>query len=313
MKTFAEFILSGYGRAVVCITGMAWLAAFMPLTGVVSSAALGLTALVWGGQRAAITAMLSIAALYGLFVLASVLNIAVASYESIFLFVLLQWLPLLLIAQLLRATRSLSFTLIMLVVVGSLIVVLTKLLVPDIADYWDRFFNWVLQGEIASKETDDPEFGQDYRNFLNIITGLAVASLILVWMVSLLLARWWQSLLNQPGGFRSEFVRLELGRIIAVTGLILFAVMIFSDSPLTRELLLVMMVAFLFQGISTVHFLLAARDAKGWLLGFYVLLAMSPVIPQVPGLLGIVGALENLVGLRARMRVKLEQEEKEKE
>ena len=308
MKKIAEFILSSYGHAVICVSTLACLAAFIPLTGMISSAALALTALVWGTQRAAVVLLLSTAVLLGIFVLASNIGIVVAGYESVFLFALLQWLPILVISQLLRTTRSLSFTLNVLLIFGLLVVVLSKFLVPESIELWDRFFNWVLQGDVAQKEANDPDFSQYYRDFLNVMTGVAMASLILVWMVSLLLARWWQSLLNQPGSFRSEFVGLELGKVIAIGGFVLFAVMIFSKAPLTRELLLVMMSAFLFQGIATVHCLLAIRKAQGWLLGFYIALALSPMVPQVPGFLSMLGAFENLIRLRARVRSKINNE-----
>ena len=306
MKGFAAFILTGYGRAVLCVAGFAWFAMFVPLAGMVSSATLGLTALKWGPQRAVIVLALSTAALFAVGSLAAGLGLTEVSYAGIFLFALLQWLPVVIIARLLQVA-SLSFTLNVLMGAGIIMVALVALLVPESAALWDRFFNWILQGALRSRETGDPDFGEDYRSFLNVMTGVAMASLILVWMTSLLLARWWCSLLDNPGGFRTEFVALKLGRIAAVAGLSVFAVMTFSGWPLMRELLLVMMAAFLFQGIATVHGLLCVlRNPGGWLLAFYLALALSPVVPQVPGVLSMFGAVENLVGLRARMKAKLE-------
>ncbi len=305
MKKFASFILSGYGQAVLCTAGLAWFAAFVPVTGMLSSAALALTALKWGPQRAGIVLVLSTAVLFALFAFAAGTGLTETNYESVFLFALLQWLPILMIAQLLRVTKSLSLTLNAVVVVGLAMVTLISWLVPESAGMWDRFFNWLLQESVQQMEADDPDFSERYRAFLDVMTGIAAASLTLVWMASLLLARWWQSLLDKPGGFRSEFIGLELGKVVAVTGLVIFLTMTFSELPLMRELLLVMMSAFLFQGIATVHCLLCAlKSAGGWLLVFYALLVMSPMVPQVPGLLSMLGALENLIGLRVRMRLK---------
>ena len=319
MRKFAAFIVSGYGQAVACTAGLAWFAAFVPITGMLSAAALALTALQWGPQRAGIVLVLSTAALFGFFALASVLGLAVAGYESVFLFALLQWLPLAVLAQLLRVTRSLSFTLNLLLITGLAAVGLVALLVPDAAGFWDRFFNWALHGAVQLREADDVEFSEQYRAFLEVMTGVAAASLVLVWSVSLLLARWWQYLLGAPGdeangkagggagSFRSEFTALKLGRIIAGAGLALFAAMSFSGAYLLRELVIVMMSVFLLQGIATVHGLLyPLKNAGLWLFVFYAGLALSPVFPQLPGLLGVAGALENFVGLRERLQARNE-------
>ncbi len=310
MKKFAGFVLSGYGQAVLCVAGLAWFAAFVPVTGIISSAALALVALEWGLQRAAIVLVLSTTALFALFVLAAGVGLPLAGYESVFLFALLQWLPIVMVAQLLQQTRSLSFTLNIMVITGLVIVALSSVLVPNSAELWDRFFSWMMQGSMQQLETGDADFGERYQAFLDVMTGVAMASLILVWTASLLLARWWQSLLDEPGGFRTEFTGLKLGKVAAVTGLALFLAMTYSKLPLMRELLLVMMSAFLFQGIATVHYLLRTlKSASGWLFFFYAGLALSPLVPQVPGFLSMLGALENLIELRDRMRPKIEHKE----
>ncbi len=305
MKRFAAFILTSYGRAVLCVAGLAWFAMFVPVAGMISSAALALVALKWGPQRAGIVLALSTVALSAVGGLTAGLGLTTVSYEGLFLFALLQWLPVVVVAQLLQTT-SLSFTLNVLMGVGLSVVALASVLVPESAELWDQFFNWMLQGTVRHRETGNPGFSEDYRAFLDVMTGVAMASLILVWMVSLLLARWWQSLLDKPGGFRPEFVALKLGRVTAAAGFVVFAAMSLSGLPLMRELLLVMMSAFLFQGIATVHCLLCVlKGAGGWLLIFYATLALSPMVPQVPGILSMLGAIENLLGLRVRMLSKL--------
>ncbi len=310
MQKIAAFILSGYAQATFCVSGLAWLAAFVPVTGMLSNAALALTALRWGPQRAGIVLVLSTLTLTGLFFFASLVGLPMAGYASLFLFALLQWLPMLMVAHLLRITGSLSLTLNMMLTSGLLIVVLAPVLIEEKAQMWDRFFNWVMHGAIQRQEAINPAFGENYQALLEVMTGLAVTSLILVWAVSLLLARWWQSLLEKPGGFRAEFTELKLGKAVAVLGFAFFAVANFSERPLARELLLVTMPAFLLQGIATVHCLLAAlKNAQAWLVAFYATLALSPFLPQLPGFLGILGAVENFAGLRDRMRAKPENEE----
>ena len=314
MQKIAAFVVSGYAQATFCVSGLAWLAAFIPITGMLSNAALALTALRWGPQRAGVVLILSTLALSGFFFLASLTGLPMAGYESMFLFVLLQWLPVLLIGHLLRTTGSLSFTLNVMFAAGLLVVALAAALVEGRAQLWDQFFKWVMYGASQQQEAGLPDFGEAYQSLLDVMTGIAATSLILVWATSLLLARWWQSLLERPGGFRAEFTGLRLGKAVTVLGLVLFATTSFSEWPLARELLLVAMPGFLLQGIATVHFLLAAlKNSQVWLFAFYAALALSPFLPQLPGLLGVLGAAENFVGLRERMKTKPENDENNKE
>ena len=304
MKRLAAFVLSGYGRAILCVVGFQWLALFIPVTGILSNAALALTALKWGPQRPFIVLTLSALGLFVLLQASAVIGLPVSTHKSLLLFILAQWLPVVLFGWLLYATRSLSFTLNVIAVVSMVAVVMVRWVVPGSVEMWDQLFNSMFNGAVRERELNDAEFSASYQDFLEIMTGIAVTSLILIWVVSLLLARWWQGLLAREGAFRSEFTALKLGKVAAVVSIVLFATLLFGERHLIRELLLVMMSAFLFQGIATVHGVLAMRNAKGWLLAFYVLLALSPVIPQVPGFLSMLGALDNFIDLRARVRSK---------
>ena len=313
MKKIAGFILSGYGQAVLCVAGFAWLASFIPVAGVFSSAALALTALNWGVQRSGIILVLSTVVLFLFFALASSISLAVTSYESVFLFALLQWLPILIISQILRTTRSLSLTLNIIALLSLAVVMVISWLIPERAELWDKFFNWVFQGGVLQEwQGKDANFNEYYHATLEIMTGVAIASLSLIWMVSLLLARWWQRLLDTSDSFRSEFIHLKLGKAMAIIGIIFFVALALTESTLIREALLVIMPVFLLQGIATIHCLLCIlKNASVWLFAFYAMLVLSPVIPQFPSLLSMLGAVENLVNLRVRMRSKLEKSNKE--
>jgi hypothetical protein len=133
------------------------------------------------------------------------------------------------------------------------------------------------------------------------MTGVALTSLISIWTVSLLLARWWENLFEATSGFRAEFTGLNLGKVMAVFGLALFAIVSFTRSPLMHELLMVVAYALFLQGIATAHYLLnTLNNASAWLFAFYAALVLSPFIPQVPGAVSALGALENLVHFRSR-------------
>ena len=211
MKKLADFILSGYGQAAFSVAGLAWFASFIPLVGILSSAALTLVTLRWGGQRAGIVLALSTLLLLVFFAVASFAGFQLANYQLVLLFVLLQWVPVIAIAHLLRRTASLSFTLNMIVIASVSLILLSALLVPERAELWDNFFSGLLRESSRDMSTSSSVFAQEYRAFLEVMTGVALTSLVSIWTMSLLLARWWENLSGMPGGFRAEFTGLKLG------------------------------------------------------------------------------------------------------
>ena len=260
MKKLADFILSGYGQAVFSVASLAWLAAFIPLVGILSSAALSLVALKWGGQRASIVLVLSTLLLLVFSASASLAGLPAANYKLALLFVSLQWIPALIIAHLLRQTASLSFTLNMIVIAGVSLILLSALLVSERTELWESFFSGLMQQSPQDAGAGEFDFSGAYRAFLEVMTGIALTSLISIWTASLLLARWWENLLDAPGTFRAEFTSLNLGKVMAVFGIALFAIVFATNSPLVYELLMVVAYVLFLQGIATAHCLLSTLN-----------------------------------------------------
>lgn len=305
MKKIADFILSGYGQAVFFIATLAWLAGFIPLVGILSSAALALVVLRWGAQRAAIVLVLSTVLLLSLFSLTSLAELHGSNYTMMFLFVSLQWLPIIGLAYLLRQTTSLSFTLNAVTILGILLLVSGALLVPERTELWDRFFSSLMKEALPEQETGQSAFGEEYRMLLEVMTGIVMTLLITMWTAALLLARWWENLLGTPGSFRTEFTGLKLGKSMAILGIVFFIIIALTESFLVRELLMVVAYALFLQGIATAHYLLGTlHSANAWLFAFYSALLLSPFLYQIPSLLSMLGAIENLVHFRSRMHPK---------
>jgi hypothetical protein len=133
------------------------------------------------------------------------------------------------------------------------------------------------------------------------MTGLVLASLILSALCSLLLARWWQALLVNPGGLQTEFNQLRFGRTV---GLLTLGVMLFTRfapdlaSDMAAQSVMIVLVPYLFAGLAVLHGLVAqAGRGRAWLIAVYVLLA---VIPQSMLLLAGGGLLDTWIDFRRR-------------
>jgi hypothetical protein len=101
--------------------------------------------------------------------------------------------------------------------------------------------------------------------------GLTLATLF----GSMLLGRWWDSLVRAPGAFGAEYRNLRLGVALGVVVTVVFVLALVTNSPLISALAWVAFVALAFQGLAAAHRSRAGgRLNRGWLAAIYVLLVV---------------------------------------
>jgi hypothetical protein len=129
------------------------------------------------------------------------------------------------------------------------------------------------------------------------VAGILAAGNAVTAVLSLLLARYWQALLYNPGGFREEFHRLRLpvGATLVLGGLAIF---LWLQASWISGWAMVWAVPLMFAGFALVHAWVAAtRRGNGSLVAFY---AMWLFLDPVKGLLlGLVMA-DALLDFRRR-------------
>jgi len=118
----------------------------------------------------------------------------------------------------------------------------------------------------------------------------------------LLLARWWQALLYNPGGFREEFHQLRLGPIVALACLVcgLFHYYQGQDSASWGTVFFLPLEV---AGIGLVHWLVARRGlGSQWLVIFYILLLF---VAPLRGVIAVLAVLDSVLNLRGRVPPRL--------
>ena len=133
-----------------------------------------------------------------------------------------------------------------------------------------------------------------------VLNGLIAALLQVVSVLSLIIGRYWQALLYNPGGFGREFraVRLPL-----VPALVLLVCMLVGPNfgPHMAMLTPLCSVPLVFAGLALIHGLVAEkRLARFWLVGMYItLLVFMQLTYPLLVLLAIVDSLIDFRGRRA--------------
>jgi len=131
-----------------------------------------------------------------------------------------------------------------------------------------------------------------------VLTGLLAALLQIVTLLSLILGRYWQASLYNPGGFGLEFRALRFSPLPAM---VLLAGMLLGPSLGVQMAMLAPLcsVPLAFAGVALVHGLVAKnRMSRFWLVGLYVTLVLF--MQLIYPLLAVMAIVDSLFDFRGR-------------
>ena len=266
MRALAEFIMRG--RAQACAVGL--LGNLFPF---VSPATIGLVTLRKGSGEGLLVALWAVLPLIvTLYISDSSPLLTAVSVASLFMMVVS--------ANVLTWSASWSWTMLSCVVVGGFISIGLGFVLAD-----DVELLVAEIGEVIAK--------------LQFILGLVAWVLALSAVVSLLLSRWWQSLVFNPGGFQEEFHRLRLSNQLAV--MVLIAVVAGFYLPTEyRPWVLLAAIPLLLSGVALIHHVVKTLQLGGqWLvLMYFGLIVFSPTTGAL--LVGLAFS-DSMLNLRSRL------------
>lgn len=294
MKAIASFVMHNRLRAVTATAGFGIGGLLIPLLSVVSNASVALVALRVGIAQAFWVS--SIAA-----IVLGFMSFALGFSPVIGVLIgLLQWIPTVLFAQVLRQTSSWASVLLAMSGLGMLSILLLHLFVTDLPGVWLDILRQTLGDFFLRTGIPPEEVEQRLRLAADLMSGILAMAMVLNISVSLLIARYWQAALYNPGGFAKEYRALQLGRSAALVLLALLVGSVFVQGNIFTELALVLLGIFFLQGIAIVH---AVVDRLGmhsaWLVGMYVLMPFA--FPQMLVVLATMGALDAFIDFRMRL------------
>ncbi len=294
MVRLAAFVMAGRWQAIGTVLGFALLGLLLPPLTLLSGAALGLVVLRLGAGPALSVLAPALCA-------ATLLSAVITGRAWIgAIYGLAHWGPVLLLALALRHSTSLTFTLLTATTVALLAVVGIEILAPEIEPLWTHLLDQAVRPALMQAQLSMETIEALLAQTAQVMTGAVAAATLLSLVLTLLLARWWQALLYNPGGFRDEFIGLTLGRPAAGIILGLAASAILTKESLLIELALVGSAVFFLQGIAVTHATLAKSAYPGlWLGGVYGLLLLA--LPQTMVGLATLGAVDAFADFRARL------------
>ncbi len=226
---------------------------------------------------------------------------------SVAVILLLSWVWTWVMAGALRRTNNQGFALTIGALVGVLAILVFPVFVSDSGAWWREVV--AALGEILRTHNPgtDPalldRMIEVFSTRASIMTGMVVSAAVFIAILMLLIARWWDAILDNPGGFAREFRQLNLHRRISVVILLTVAASFFAGGAVAAfgaEVFSLAFVLFIFQGLAVVHALVAQTGASsGWLWAMYIMVVLAP---QMLLILATAGFLDTWFDFRKRVR-----------
>ena len=206
------------------------------------------------------------------------------------------------LAAALRVSQSWSVALLATPFVIGTWCMLIVLLAPEYVETIRLIFEQVLEGFKARVMSSASDTEREVLDRINAPSGMQIMGMLailqaLTTIFSLLVGRWWQALLYNPGGFQQEFHALTLDRL---HGLVLvggFIVVASQDSYSTWSWTFI--VPLLVAGMALIHGLVAkSKLPVRWLVLFYMaLFVFRPLV----ALLAAVAVADSALDFRSRV------------
>jgi hypothetical protein len=305
LRRFTDFILQNRLQAMA----VAFLLSFVPLFG----ASLGvLIAALVTLRKGTIEGVLVLSASIVPFLLGYAMSSSVSegpfllvATETVIAINVLTWL----LAIVLRRYANWSIVVEVAALIGAVLICSVHFISPDIQSWWaarlTAYFNktasllaqFAPEGINTTPKNDSAEMIANIKRYM---TGFVIASMIFNALLQLMLARWWQAVMFNPGALRKELQQIRLSYVMVASAMMV-SILAYMGNAVGVDLLPILIVAFCAAGLSLIHCILILR-AAGWFWLLLVYLGVLFVFPIGIVLVAVLGLFDSLLDLRKRLK-----------
>jgi hypothetical protein len=206
-----------------------------------------------------------------------------------------------LLTLLLKRTQSLNLCYQLAVLGASAMVIAVHVTLPDPIGVWTGLLHRLLDSMAAAGLRLEGDQNAIVALWAKTMWGALATFALLITFGSLLMGRWWHTLLRSPGSFGMEYRKLRLGATLGVAFTAVFVAAFAIDSPLLSSLAWVAFSALVFQGLAAAHRSKAhGKINRGWLAAIYVLLIVPLSMSVTVFALAVWGFADNWLRLKAQ-------------
>ena len=146
------------------------------------------------------------------------------------------------------------------------------------------------------------EVKQTVDMFSHYMTGGIAAGTVYGLLFGLFLARWWQAVLYNPGGFREEYLSLRVRPKMAVASILIATIAWLASGSISEicwNITILFVVLYTFVGTAILHAAFSVMKTKRFMVPFlYITLVL---VPHMIAVVIIVGVLDAWLDLRSKI------------
>ena len=262
MRGLAEFVMSGRKQAIMAVVFLG----LIPLVNLLNPVVVGLMVLRKGVLEVAIIFAWAILPIGAWAIVGDI-----APLIMLFGISGLAWL--------LRETESWEFTLLATIAIGLSVEIYLRLQPAVLDGLFQQLELLLVTNNLQGIQLED------IRESIGSFIGVGYMFLAIVLLI---LARWMQATLFNPGGFQKEFHQLRIGQKMALG---LAGLMLLGSYQLLipQSWVFYLILPLLFSGIALMHAVVVNKKLSSlWLVAFYALLIVSPTVLLLIVLLALI-------------------------
>jgi len=261
MRGLAEYVMSGRRQAAT----VAVLFGLIPMMNLLSAAVVALVGLRKGPREGFLVMMWAL--------LPAGLHWLEGETASVIMVV-----GVLLLSQVLRRTQSWQQVLLLTTMIGVLLQLSLPLQQEYLDSIRDRLVTVLESGGGLQSTPEGMTVADAADQIMAVWENVYGVSHVVVFIVCLMLGRYWQALLYNPGGFQQEFHGLRIDRRVMAVLLLLVLAGLAGIQPLADWIMLFCIVPSLC-GLAVAHRVVAMRNMNtGWLVLVYLLAMATPLV-----------------------------------
>jgi len=210
------------------------------------------------------------------------------------------WLPVCLCSLVLRMTERPAWMALTAGAIAAAFVLFMYVRTGDVEAWWRSLLSEALESGLPAGTA--AQYQQAIELAPLFMNAVVTASIVMTLVLTVLISRWWQSALFNPGGFAREFHAFRLPRQLALPAILCLGLLFLDVQPYTamlRDMLVICLVLYLFQGIASVHRTVKIRGMSvNWLFAMYLLLAFLPQLMVI--FIAWMGLTDSLLRVRGQ-------------
>lgn len=174
-------------------------------------------------------------------------------FANIFTMTFIHCLIVYVLALTLRNTQRWNDVLCIMTLVFIAFVGLIHFFIPDVASEWQKVLMQFMQNWVSNGQTEPAYWPEIVNMFSKVGTGVIGFALMCFMFIELMLARFWQSIIYNPGAFKINMLKIRVNRWVALLLPISLALVIFTNNMTITDMLPVILFPLMVAGLVLIH------------------------------------------------------------